>query len=248
MKNLVLTPDLVSLLDSSLGESRIEEIVGSRTRDWGFIVYPESAPEDWKEKLRLSYLPFAVSPLHDKDVNADGQPKKPHYHVMICADGVKSFSQLANIAKQVNGTCLINLHSARGYYRYFIHLDNPEKYQYREIDITTYNGFDPKLYDGLTSVQRYNYLEQIFKYIDKHHITDYDVLLRCCIKENYEWFKLLADRHTLVVVEYMKSIWRRKTYNPDSCPKEVSLNTETGEIEKKVASLLDYSDDNLPFE
>ena len=47
-----------------------------RKRNWVFVVYPDSAPENWVEKLREMRVPGFISPLHDKDVNPDGEPKK----------------------------------------------------------------------------------------------------------------------------------------------------------------------------
>ncbi|MFS5611931.1 Rep family protein [Streptococcus agalactiae] len=44
-----------------------------RGRNWWIVVYPESLPENWKEII--STEPVAISPLHDKDVNADGTRK-----------------------------------------------------------------------------------------------------------------------------------------------------------------------------
>ena len=44
-----------------------------RGRNWWIVVYPESLPENWKEII--STEPVAISPLHDKDVNADGTKK-----------------------------------------------------------------------------------------------------------------------------------------------------------------------------
>src|SRR5699024_11179639 len=52
-----------------------------RTRNWTFVVYPESAPEDWREIIDDLHVPWIESPLHDKDVNPDGEIKKPHWHV-----------------------------------------------------------------------------------------------------------------------------------------------------------------------
>lgn len=46
-----------------------------RKRNWVFVVYPESAPENWREQLKEMLVPGFISPLHDKDVNADGSPK-----------------------------------------------------------------------------------------------------------------------------------------------------------------------------
>lgn len=50
---------------------------GTRTRNWATVVYPESAPKNWREILGEMRVPCFLSPLHDKDINPDGTPKKP---------------------------------------------------------------------------------------------------------------------------------------------------------------------------
>ena len=40
-----------------------------------FVVYPESAPENWRTILDETFMRWVESPLHDKDVNADGEIK-----------------------------------------------------------------------------------------------------------------------------------------------------------------------------
>lgn len=47
----------------------------TKSRTWGMVVYPESAPENWQELLSETFMQFAVSPLHDKDTNPDGEIK-----------------------------------------------------------------------------------------------------------------------------------------------------------------------------
>lgn len=54
-----------------------------RKRAWTCVVYPESAPEDWREILHSQGVAYDISPLHDKDLNAEGEFKKPHYHVIL---------------------------------------------------------------------------------------------------------------------------------------------------------------------
>ena len=56
-------------------------------RDWTFIVYPESAPDNWRELLDDTHLRWIESPLHDKDVNEDGEIKKPHWHILLSFEG-----------------------------------------------------------------------------------------------------------------------------------------------------------------
>ncbi|MBQ9020906.1 MAG: hypothetical protein IJ113_02665 [Eggerthellaceae bacterium] len=54
-----------------------------RARAWQCVVYPESAPADWKEKLHSQGIAYDISPLHDQDKCSDGSPKKVHHHVVL---------------------------------------------------------------------------------------------------------------------------------------------------------------------
>ena len=40
-----------------------------KKRNWAFVLYPESAPIDWKEQLQQTGLPIVISPLHDRDID-----------------------------------------------------------------------------------------------------------------------------------------------------------------------------------
>ena len=60
-----------------------------RARAWTFIVYPESAPENWRDVLDGFHLQWACSPIHDRDVNATGEPKKAHWHILLSFGGKK---------------------------------------------------------------------------------------------------------------------------------------------------------------
>ena len=66
----------------------------TRTRSWTFVLYPESAPADWRDKLDDYHIEWVESPLHDRDLNGDGTPKKPHIHVLLSFGSVKSYDCL----------------------------------------------------------------------------------------------------------------------------------------------------------
>lgn len=55
----------------------------TRTRNWSVIVYPESAPENWRQILDESHIEWIESPLHEFDTNPTGEIKKPHYHILL---------------------------------------------------------------------------------------------------------------------------------------------------------------------
>ena len=72
-----------------------------RTRNFATVVYPESAPENWQDILSEQFVPAFISPLHDKDINPTGEPKKPHYHVVIMFDSTKTSEQAKEIFDKV---------------------------------------------------------------------------------------------------------------------------------------------------
>lgn len=113
-----------------------------KKRNWAFVLYPESAPADWMERLQLTGLQCAVSPLHDLDINPTGEPKKAHYHIILCYSGPTSYNVVKQLTDSLNQPIPQALEQVRGYYRYLTHKDNPEKYQYDESNILTINGFN----------------------------------------------------------------------------------------------------------
>ena len=146
-------------------------------RNWAFVMYPESMPENWFEILEETGLPYAISPLHDKDVNPTGEVKKPHYHV-ICqyANTTTAKNVRENVCSKVNGTIPIKLESIKGMYRYHLHLDNPEKYQYDDRDRIFINGFDVSNVNALTQTEIQKIKKEIVNIIIDNDILEYSDL------------------------------------------------------------------------
>ena len=74
-----------------------------RYRHYATTIYKESAKDRWEERLEQEFVAAFISPYHDKDVNPTGEPKKPHYHVMIMFDGVKTKEQAKEIFDNIGG-------------------------------------------------------------------------------------------------------------------------------------------------
>lgn len=195
----------------------------SKKRNWAFVLYPESAPEDWREQLQLTGLQCAVSPLHDKDLNADNTPKKPHYHVILCYSGPTSYNVVKSLTEQLNQPIPQPLEQIRGYYRYLTHKDNPEKYQYSENDITTINGFDITEFIEITKSEVLAIKSKLQTLIRELNITEYADLLDY-IQDNGEKSDYdVASSNTIFFNTYIKS--RRYKTGLKS-----RINKETGEI------------------
>lgn len=147
-------------------------------RSWAFVIYPESLPENWKEIIVETGLPMAISPLHDKDINPTGEEKKAHYHVICYYENATTFNNVKqNVTDKLNGTIPIKLESMRGMYRYHLHLDNPEKYQYDDRDRTFFNGFDIDFASKLTRTEINKLIREIHTFINNNDIVEYIDLL-----------------------------------------------------------------------
>ena len=96
-----------------------------KKRYWAMVLYPESAPINWLEILQNTGLPCAISPLHDKDINADNTPKKPHFHIILCYENPTTYKNVKeNICDLLNQPIPQPLESIRGYYLYGQDNDN----------------------------------------------------------------------------------------------------------------------------
>ncbi len=177
-----------------------------RTRNWVFIVYPDSAPDDWEDILDSYHVAWFQSPLHDKDKNPTGEMKKPHWHCIICFDSVKTFEQVKEITDEVNATIPLVCQSVRGNVRYFLHLDNPEKAPYREVDIKAHCGADLMDYLKPIGAVRIMYLKDMISFIVDNNVTEFIDFLNICIDCNYDdWFILVADNSCLIIDAAIRS-------------------------------------------
>ena len=194
---------------SLINEEKKGSSGAGRTRVYAILVYEDSAPDDWRERLTQEHVAALISPYHDKDVNPDGSQKKPHWHVMIMFDGPKSQEQVNGLWDRVLGENRVKhyetVNSTRGYGRYLCHMDNPEKAQYSKDDVQALGGAD---YEEIISLPSddWEILDQIFDYIDESGERYYSRLLRYCRRERRDWWKLLVQRHSYVVVSYLKSV------------------------------------------
>lgn len=185
----------------------------TKGRNWAFVVYPESLPENWQDIVLETGLPMAFSPLHDKDVNPGGDNKKPHYHVICYYENTTTQKNVKeNVTDRLNGTIPIKLESMVGMYRYHLHLDNPEKYQYDDRNRMFFNGFDVNKVDSLTYTEIGKILMELQTLIRREHILEYADLLD--ILQDNEMLNALdvARNHTMFLNTYITSR-RYKTRN-----------------------------------
>lgn len=178
----------------------------SRTRNYATIVYPESAPENWREILADLHIPVLISPLHDKDVTPDGGIKKAHYHVIIMFGGVKTIAQAEAIIKKIGGVGVVPINHLPAYARYLIHLDDPDKAQYDVHDVTALSGAD---YDAITYIPAddLSCIVDMLHFINVNQISSFATFADICAMEHKEWLRVLALKKTsYFFMQYLKSV------------------------------------------
>lgn len=180
------------------------------------ILYPSSSTYDVDKvikSLAKEHLTFAVSPIHDKDVDEDGSPKKAHYHLLLAYTSATTLNNIIGWFKTC-GMPESDLHSVRvcasavGYYRYLTHKDNPEKAQYADKDIRIFNDFD-EIFKKFANTQseKIDKLVRIFQIVDELNTISFHALIQYLMLNERDLFKLLTSSSALAICvkEYQRS-------------------------------------------
>lgn len=176
----------------------------TKTRNYACVVYPESAPDSWFDILTDLKVSAFVSPLHDRDINADNTPKKPHYHVFVMFDGPKTRDYARKIFEKFGGVGCETVNSLRGYARYLCHLDNPEKAQYRIEDVRSLSGAQYMFAIG-TAADKAKAIREMIAYIEENDIVSWSDLLLYASTNRDDWFDCLINSGAYVTKEFIKS-------------------------------------------
>lgn len=179
-----------------------------KKRAWALVCYPESLPSDWKDFLLHTGLEIAISPLHDRDINPDNTPKKPHYHIILVYQNPTTYKNVKdNICSYLNCPIPQPLEAIKGYYKYLTHKDNPEKAQYDDNDIVLLNGFDSSNYTNMSLNEITMYLNKITDFIEDLQITEYrDLIILLKKDEELRFLLPIALSKTIVLNAYIKSL------------------------------------------
>lgn len=114
-----------------------------------FVCYPESCNiKDVVEKIhKLGGHEYAYI-LHDKDVDSNGDLKKPHYHVLCWFPSYVHIDAFVKVTGR-NVEAFTSIRSRDRSIQYLVHRNDPDKYQYDISDIHSEGlCLDNYFYDG----------------------------------------------------------------------------------------------------
>lgn len=214
-----------------------------KARYFTFLLYPESIPNDWSQRLELMGVPIAISPLHDKDKsNVEGQTyKKAHYHVVyvsknpVTTDSVRKRIQRVLGARSVSKVQIV-VQSMENMYLYLTHESkdaiSKNKHKYSKRDITLLNNFDIDRYVTLDVEDKDDMLNDVCDLIDDHNLANMRELRRFVKLHGVEYglpsMKIINSvlrAHTGLIRLYFDAVYQERKYGRGD------INKETGEIQ-----------------
>lgn len=182
---------------------------GKRARAWTAMVYPDSAPEGWIETLRDQLIECLVSPLHDKDVLPTGEPKKPHWHVVLSFKNPATYEKACEVFEAIGAVVPpekeARVKDFRQMARYLCHLDQPDKHRYEMQDVTSIGSID---YASLcmSAADEDAMLDEIFEFMDCYYLDSYPKVVRAAREQHPEWKPIVYRKYTRQIAEYAKGL------------------------------------------
>ena len=213
-----------------------------KARYFTFLLYPESIPTDWIQKLESLDVPIVISPIHDKDLsNVEGQKyKKAHYHVIYVAKNpVTADSVRVKIKRLLGEKALakvqIVIQSMENMYLYLTHESKDaiakNKYKYKKSDIIQLNNFDIDRYITLDAEDKDDMLNEVCDLIDEHGLANIRELRRFIRVHGAEYglpsMKIINSvlrSHTGLIRLYFDAVYQERKYG------RFNVDYETGEI------------------
>lgn len=207
------------------------------------MLYPESIPADWKQRLELISVPIAISPLHDRDKSSvEGQMyKKAHYHVIYVAKnpvtpesvrikikrllGDKSIAKVQIIARSMESMYLYLTHESKD-------AVEKKKHKYSKHDIALLNNFDIDRYITLDVEDKDDMLNDVCDLIDDHNLANMRELRRFLKAHGSEYgmpsikvVNSVLRAHTGLIRLYFDAVYQERKYGRGD------IDKETGEIQ-----------------
>lgn len=190
-----------------------------KARNWQAILYEDSAEKNWSEILDELFVTWVASPIHDKDINDDGTPKKPHYHVYLLFDNAYTYNYAKSIFDQIGAVfpdlaAKVIIKNLPACIKYLTHKNKPDKAQYNESDIIHSEDFVLTKYEEQPTIEELKKRDreiwyEILDYIAQNDITELSELIYYARWNNDEWSDYIRNK-TIAIAYHINSVRNKK--------------------------------------
>lgn len=139
-----------------------------KARYFWAVIWTENLCDGWQDKLDdLFQLPYCYC-IHDKDVDAEGAPRKIHAHMIIAFPNTTTYNHALEIFQSL-GDNVVNsceaIMSIRYAYNYLIHntesAKKANKFQYEPKERICGNNFDIGTYEQIGAAEKLKITQEI---------------------------------------------------------------------------------------
>ena len=155
-------------------------------RKFTAIVYPDATDyngtcDDVISRVENWGFPEWAYILHDKDVNPDGTPKKPHYHVVVKK---QSPTSLITVSRQLGipSNYVQPVRNWKKMIKYLVHDEQEDKIRY-EVEEIVCNDFK-QVMSYFHDEDETEQARRILQYITESDCISYSQLLNWCIMQD----------------------------------------------------------------
>lgn len=193
---------------------------GKRARAWTAMMYQDSAPDGWRDKLADLLVEALISPLHDQDVWTDedeaenpvhvaGTPKKPHWHIVVSFKNPATFAKAREVFDEIGAVVppepKSKVKDFRQMARYLCHLDQPKKHQYDPAGVQVFGTINYRAL-VMSEQDEDSMLDEIEQYLDDNCVTSFRQFCGYVRNERPEWKELTRRKYAAYISRYIKSI------------------------------------------
>ncbi len=194
-----------------------------RSQYWCFIFYEESVNPDYLEILKNEQVSFALSPWHDRDTwssldekknpeHKAGTPKKKHRHGVLIFSSLKSYEQVKEITDEIGALRPERSKDINKSIQYFIHKNDPEKFQYDKADIYSYAvDIEEYFISSPTLLQKKQYLAEMVAWSKQNQIIRMNDLIDEALNNRADtWACLFNESPRWAIEKYINGQWQAK--------------------------------------
>lgn len=183
-------------------------------RFYNFIVVIYEDDEDFKQQYANLTINFrSIWIRHDKDVDEEGNDKKPHYHFIVKLKNAKTISSFAKDILVSPNMIEPVKKSFDGSLRYLVHFGYDDKYQYDPLEVKSFddkllNRFNKCLNLEISEEDKVESIEEFIhnsgNYVEMNHLGAYvrKIGKWDAFRRNMTYFKIILEEHNAKFIKY----------------------------------------------
>lgn len=215
-------------------------------RYWKFLLYPDSCGGGWEsdtdyeellDRLESLQVQMCLSPVHNRDVNSEGEFKKSHIHGIVYVPGKKSYKRMVELLSPFGVKYVLGCDDHEAAERYLLHLDVRNKVakpEYPVEDLVCLNGYQcTSVYDRKVNKD----MRDLHDYVEDNGVMYFCDLANWVLDSRPELLKTL-DRFTAFWDRYLMSRERLVKQVRTANAEKLANNGDGSSSEITITSLM----------